>query len=56
MDGLFIALGGNYAAGTLFEKVKVSGSFASLLKKLITRLYRLGLEVKVNAGYRQRVE
>jgi len=56
MDGLFIALGGNYAVGTLYDKIKVSGTIAFLLKKLITRVYRLGLEIKVNAGYRQRIE
>lgn len=56
MDGLFIALGGNYAVGTLYDKIKVSGVLAFLLKKLITRAYRLGLEIKVNAGYRQRIE
>jgi len=56
MDGLFIALGGNYAAGILYDKIKVSGSLAFLLKKFITRVYRLGLEIKVNAGYRQRIE
>ncbi len=54
MDGLFVALGGNYAAGILFDKIKVSGIMAFLLKKIISRGYRLGLEVKVNAGYKKR--
>jgi NADH dehydrogenase len=56
MDGIFIALGGNYAVGILYNKIKVSGTLAYLLKKFITRVYRLGLEIKVNAGYRKRVE
>jgi len=56
MDGLFIALGGNYAVGILYNKIKVSGTLAYLLKKFITRVYRLGLEIKVNAGYRQRIK
>lgn len=56
MDGLFIALGGHYATGILFNKIKVSGLLAYMLKKLITRTYRLGLEIKVNAGYRKRTQ
>ncbi len=54
IDGLFIALGGNYAVGILFETIRVEGFAAWLLKKAITRSYRLGLELKVNAGYRNR--
>ncbi len=56
MDGLFIALGGRYAAGVLYERIKVKGYFAYLMKKAITRSYRLGLELKVNAGYRNRAK
>lgn len=54
IDGVFVALGGTYAIGVLFGKVKVKGYPAYLLKKLITRGYRLGLELKVNAGYKKR--
>ncbi|MEA1879486.1 MAG: FAD-dependent oxidoreductase [Campylobacterota bacterium] len=54
VDGMFIALGGNYAVGILFDKIKVSGYIAYLLKKLITRAYRFGLELKVNTGYKKR--
>ena len=54
IDGLFIALGGSYAAGVLFNKIRVEGYLAYLLKKAITRSYRLGLELKVNTGYRNR--
>lgn len=56
MDGFFVALGGNYAAGILFDKIRVSGTFAFVLKKLITRFYRFGLEIKVNAGYHKRTQ
>jgi NADH dehydrogenase len=55
IDGVFIALGGEYAAGMLYDKIKVSGYTAWLLKKAITRFYRFGLELKVNAGYKKRV-
>ncbi len=54
IDGYFVALGGNYAIGMLYEKIKVEGYLAYLLKKLITRVYRHGLEIKVNAGYKKR--
>ncbi len=53
IDGLFVALGGEYAVGILYKHIKVSGYLAYLLKKLLTRIYRLGLEVKVNAGYKK---
>ncbi|MCH9812814.1 MAG: FAD-dependent oxidoreductase [Epsilonproteobacteria bacterium] len=54
IDGVFVALGGKYAIGTLYEKIKVEGYLAYLLKKVITRFYRFGLELKVNAGYKKR--
>jgi len=54
VDGVFVALGGKYAIGVLYEKIKVEGYIAYLLKKLLTRFYRFGLEVKVNAGYKKR--
>ena len=54
VDGVFIALGGRYALGMLFGKIKVRGYIAYLLKKMITRVYRFGLEIKVNAGYKKR--
>ena len=54
MDGIFIALGGEYALGMLYDKIRVEGYLAYILKKLITRFYRMGLEIKVNAGYRKR--
>ncbi|HHD81242.1 MAG TPA: NAD(P)/FAD-dependent oxidoreductase, partial [Campylobacterales bacterium] len=54
IDGIFIALGGDYATGMLYDRIKVSGYTAWLLKKAITRFYRFGLELKVNAGYKKR--
>jgi NADH dehydrogenase FAD-containing subunit len=54
MDGLFVALGGHYATGILFNRIKVSGKIAYIVKKIISRGYRLGLEIKVNAGYKKR--
>lgn len=54
MDGIFVALGGDYAVGVLYDKIKVKGYFAYLLKKVITRTYRLGLEFKVNVGFKKR--
>jgi NADH dehydrogenase len=55
IDGVFVALGGHYAVGTLFGKLKLKGFLAYLVKKFITRSYRLGLEFKVNSGYKKRV-
>lgn len=54
VDGVFVALGGDYAAGVLFGRVRVKGYLAYVLKKIITRTYRFGLELKVNAGYKKR--
>ena len=54
IDGLFIALGGKYAVGILFDRIKVEGYLAYILKKAITLFYRYGLEIKVNAGYKKR--
>ncbi len=55
VDGVFVALGGHYAIGVLFKVIKVKGYSAYMLKKIITRFYRLGLELKVNAGYKKRI-
>lgn len=54
VDGVFVALGGQYAIGLLYQKIKVEGYLAYLLKKLITRFYRFGLELKVNAAFKKR--
>jgi NADH:ubiquinone reductase (H+-translocating) len=54
VDGVFVALGGHYAVGELFGIIKVSGSLAYLLKKLITYIYYIGLKFKVNTGFKKR--
>jgi len=54
VDGVFVALGGEYAVGVLYKHIKVEGYLAYLLKKLLTRFYRFGLEIKVNVGYKKR--
>ena len=54
VDGVFVALGGKYAIGVIYKKIKIKGYFAYILKKVVTRLYRFGLEMRVNAGYKKR--
>ncbi len=53
VDGVFVALGGEYAVGEV-KGMKVAGYLAYILKKTLTRFYRLGLEIKVNVGYKKR--
>lgn len=54
IDGMFIALGGNYAVGTIFNKIKVKGYVAFILKKFITKSYHYGLIFRFNNGYKLR--
>jgi NADH dehydrogenase len=54
MDGMFVALGGSYAVGTLYNKIKVKGYFAYLLKKIITKMYHYGLKLRLNNSFRTR--
>jgi NADH dehydrogenase len=54
--GIFIALGGRWAAGELFGVIKVKGYVAYLLKKAITHIYYLGLHLRINAGYKNRIK
>ncbi|TKI69496.1 NAD(P)/FAD-dependent oxidoreductase [Sulfurimonas crateris] len=54
--GVFIALGGKYSAGEIFGFIKVSGYSAYLLKKAITKAYYLGLRLRINAGYKNRIK
>ena len=56
MLGIFIALGGRWAAGELFGWIKVKGYPAYLLKKAITHIYYLGLHLRINAGYKNRIK
>jgi len=54
VQGLFVALGGEYAVGEMFNFIKVRGYTAYLLKKLITYTYYLGLKLRVNTGFKKR--
>jgi NADH dehydrogenase len=54
VDGIFVALGGSYAVGELFKKIKVKGYLAYLLKKLITKSYYIGLKLRLNTGFNKR--
>ncbi len=54
--GVFIALGGRWASGELFGVIKVSGYLAYLLKKAITYMYYLGLHLRINTGYKNRIK
>ncbi|DAB41099.1 MAG TPA: pyridine nucleotide-disulfide oxidoreductase [Sulfurovum sp. UBA12169] len=54
--GIFIALGGRWAAGELFGVIKVKGYAAYLLKKAITHIYYIGLHLRINAGYKNRIK
>lgn len=54
IDGLFVALGGEYAVGELFGVIRVKGYTAYLLKKLITKGYYLGLKLRINTGFKKR--
>lgn len=51
IDGMFVALGGNYAVGTMFGIIKVKGFCAYLLKKIITKLYHYGLKLRLNSTF-----
>jgi NADH:ubiquinone reductase (H+-translocating) len=54
--GMFVALGGNYAVGELFKVIKVKGYKAYLLKKAITYAYYVGLKLRVNTGFNNRMK
>ncbi|MEA2073963.1 MAG: FAD-dependent oxidoreductase [Campylobacterota bacterium] len=54
--GMFIALGGKYAVGEMFDFIKVSGYKAYLLKKAITYAYYLGLKLRINTGFKNRIK
>ena len=56
VDGVFVALGGNYAVGEAFKKIKVKGYLAYLLKKLITKSYYIGLKLRLNTGFKKRTK
>jgi len=54
IDGLFVALGGHFAVGELFNFIKVKGYIAYILKKLITKSYYIGLKLRLNTGFKKR--
>jgi len=56
VSGVFIALGGKYAAGEMYKYIKVKGYGAYLLKKAITHAYYLGLRLRINTGYKNRIK
>lgn len=55
VQGIFIALGGKYAVGEMFKVIKVKGYVAYLLKKAITHAYYLGLRLRINTGFKNRI-
>jgi len=55
VSGVFIALGGKYAVGEMFKYIKVKGYAAYLLKKAITHMYYLGLRLRINTGFKNRI-
>ncbi|KIM11054.1 MAG: pyridine nucleotide-disulfide oxidoreductase [Sulfuricurvum sp. PC08-66] len=54
IDGVFVALGGNYAVGELWGAIRVKGVVAYMLKKFITKSYYWGLKLRLNTGYKKR--
>ncbi len=56
ISGVFIALGGNYGVGEMFGFIKVKGYGAFLLKKAITYAYLLGLHLRINIDFKNRIK
>lgn len=56
VSGIFVALGGKYAVGEMFKYIKVKGYKAYLLKKAITSAYHLGLRLRINTGFKNRIK
>lgn len=54
--GMFVALGGKYAVGEMFSFIKVRGYNAYLLKKAITYAYYIGLKLRINTGFKNRIK
>jgi len=54
IDGMFVALGGSYAVGSMFGFIKVKGYMAFILKKIITKLYHYGLKLRLNSSFETR--
>ena len=56
VSGIFIALGGKYAVGEMLGFIKIKGYSAYLLKKAITYAYYVGLRLRINTGYKNRIK
>jgi len=56
VSGMFIALGGKYAVGEMLGFIKTKGYGAYLLKKAITYAYYIGLRLRINTGYKNRIK
>lgn len=54
--GIFVALGGKYAVGEIFSFIRVKGYTAYLLKKAITYGYYIGLKLRINTGFKNRIK
>ena len=54
--GMFVALGGKHAVGEVFKVIKVKGYIAYLLKKAITYAYYVGLRLRINTGFKNRIK
>ncbi|QSZ43069.1 NAD(P)/FAD-dependent oxidoreductase [Sulfurimonas aquatica] len=53
--GIFVALGGKYAVGEVFKYIKVRGYIAYTLKTAITYGYYIGLRLRINTGFKNRI-
>ena len=51
---MFVALGGSYAVGELFSFIKTKGKIAYILKKMITKIYYIGLKLRLNTSFTKR--
>lgn len=53
MSGMFVALGGKYGAGVIFDKLFFSGYIAYLLKQAIFKMYKFPLISRCKRGYKK---
>jgi NADH dehydrogenase len=51
--GMFCAVGGKWAVGNI-GRIYFKGYFAYLIKKMITKIYAMGIKIKANSGYEKR--
>lgn len=50
MQGMFVALGGNYGAGVMMDKIRIKGFSAHLVKQAIFKVYKLPLIARCKRG------